>query len=139
MSKPVTLPDKPSALIRLALADLAKCERSPKYKINMAWWLKGPDAADTVCKVCLAGAVMAQTLRLKVESDKEIMPISGSDDGRKLSALDWLRQGGVNSACNNLGIQSPIENRSITPYNNDSKLFRKQMRALANDLAKAGL
>jgi hypothetical protein len=34
----VKLPKKPSALLRLALADLEKAEKSPRVKINMGEW-----------------------------------------------------------------------------------------------------
>lgn len=44
-----------SGLIRLALADLRKCEQSPKYKINMDDW----HVPNSRCSVCLAGSVMA--------------------------------------------------------------------------------
>ena len=53
------LPDKPSELIRLALADLRKCEADPRYLIDMAQWHR--PVTSELCHVCLAGAVMART------------------------------------------------------------------------------
>jgi len=55
------LPDKRSSLIRLAVADLEKCERNPRYVINMDSWII---SGETTCSVCLAGSIMAQTLNM---------------------------------------------------------------------------
>jgi len=56
---------KPSSLIRLALADLKKCEADPAYKIDMDNWhlpISNRTGSNTVCHVCFAGAVLAKTL-----------------------------------------------------------------------------
>lgn len=55
------LPDKRSSLIRLAVADLEKCERDPRYVIDMGSWII---SVETTCSVCLAGSIMAQTLNM---------------------------------------------------------------------------
>lgn len=58
-----TLPDKPSELIKVALADLKKAEQDPRYKINMGAWHTGRKyQGETTCKVCFAGAVIAFSL-----------------------------------------------------------------------------
>jgi hypothetical protein len=55
------LPDKPSELIRLAVKDMQLCEADPRYKLDMRSWHRPVEGA---CHVCMAGAVMAQTLTL---------------------------------------------------------------------------
>lgn len=65
--KNTQLPDKPSELIRLALKDLRKTERQFwKYKIDMDIWHSGKTSTLSRCSVCLAGAVMAQTLKTPI-------------------------------------------------------------------------
>lgn len=54
------LPDKPSELIRLAVADLERAEASPDYIIDMGCWHE--PIPNGLCAVCFAGAVIAGTL-----------------------------------------------------------------------------
>lgn len=57
----IKLPDKPSEIMRLALADLRSCKSDDTYKINMGTW--HTPLLNGRCSVCLAGAVMAKTLK----------------------------------------------------------------------------
>ena len=66
-------PEKKWQLLELALKDLRKAERSDKYEVHMGFWYKPND----VCKVCLAGSVMAFSLGVVPNStvhDREIDP-----------------------------------------------------------------
>jgi hypothetical protein len=55
------LPNKLSALLRLAVQDAQKCEAMPEvYTLDMNKW-HFPQSGGA-CQVCMAGAVMAQTL-----------------------------------------------------------------------------
>lgn len=72
------LPDKKSELIRLAIADLEKCEQDPNYTIDMTRWHE--PRYDGVCQVCLAGSVMAKTLNANIRF-----------------YLDWVRYGSTTS------------------------------------------
>lgn len=131
-----TLPDKPSDLIRLALSDLARCERSPKYEIDMGDWHR----PNGKCLVCLAGSVMAKTLEAPMH--KRWWPKDFPDQGGKLIALDRFRRGDVDIAFEALGFHysaaDRLTYRSICPYSRDPKQFRKDMFKLARDLEKAG-
>ena len=129
------LPRTPSKLIRLALADLAKCEEDPRYKVHMGEW---HEPKGGVCSVCLAGSVIAQTIgTLPVVS---CIPCFFDDEEMTLIALDALRNGDVSDAFDDLGLgESPIDDREITPYEDDHERFRTDMEELANDLEKAGL
>lgn len=127
------LPDKPSELIRLALADLEECEKDPRYAIGMVRW-HAPE--DGRCVVCLAGAVMAKSLDAPI--DQFVVP---EDDQKALYALDEFRVGNILQALLYMGYpSSPIENyRFINRYGTDRDVFKSDMRTLAEDLEKAGL
>lgn len=55
-----TLPELPSALIRLAVKDLEACQHDKRYHINMRTWHCAEELGLEVCTVCLAGSVLAQ-------------------------------------------------------------------------------
>ena len=64
---PDSLPDKGGALLRVALADIAKAEANPKYEVFMgAWHETFSNPKGTVCEVCLAGSVIAFSLNLPI-------------------------------------------------------------------------
>lgn len=55
------LPDKPSEIVEIALHDLEVCENSPAYEIDMSRWYD-TTIEEGVCRVCLAGAVLASRM-----------------------------------------------------------------------------
>ncbi len=130
------LPKKPSALIRLALDDLRKVERSKKYKVNMNVY---HIPFDSICNVCLAGAVMAKTLKIPPYS---VSSTFNFNEGDKLRAINWLRCGSVDVAFHILNLpmfKGNEFNRNISNYSKRNKnKFHKQMRQLARDLEKGG-
>ena len=91
------LPKTPSELIRVALADLRACEDDHRYVVDMGDW-HAPitdDSGREVCSVCLAGAVMAQTLRVPREQPIYSAGLRHHSRGVKdgLYALDCFRRG----------------------------------------------
>lgn len=137
-AKPVKLPDKPSALIRLALRDLEKCERSPKYKVEMAYW-HDPNGK---CKVCLAGSVMAKSLGVGPNQQLHPQDLEDADTQRKLFALNAFRVGGIHGGLEEMGIKRPITLPMTVPrefYKENSTKFKVFMRGVATMLAKEGL
>lgn len=134
------LPDKPSALIRLALADLRKCEADPAYEIDMDAYHQ-PEHGK--CVVCLAGAVMA--CDLDVSRFRVFAPASFERSiAMKLIALNQFRTGDVTCGLNVLKlpdntIAPPNLDRCVTPYDVDQEMFYMDMAKLADDLEKAGL
>ena len=132
------LPNKPSELIHLALEDLEKAERSPKYKINMDDWHS--PISSTRCEVCLAGAVMAGTMECDIG---EFMGPSEFGQSRaKLSSLEYFRLGEVATALIKLGIKKPPQiqdNYKIISYQASHKKFKEDMMCLAFCLHGAGL
>ena len=138
------LPDLPSDLITLALNDLEKCRAMPQiYTIDMEVWHDGMGEYHK-CEVCLAGAVMAQTLQtpLHVSIDPSNCAFAVADSN-KLLALNGFRGGAIRYGVSFMGIE-PLPKSikgfyGITPYEDDPAAFIKDMRALAADLAKHGL
>ncbi len=137
------LPDKPSALIRVALDDLAACELSKDYEVNMGEWhiLRDTSLGNPYCAVCFAGAVMAQTLGADLEED--LNPASFPRDTNKLQALDCFRQGEVVGGLVNMGLAVPRgfgAVAEIPAYDaEDPTEFHWAMCDLADRLEKAGL
>jgi hypothetical protein len=87
------LPDKLSALIRVAVADMRKVQADPRYELDARTWHEPRDTDDNkaVCAVCMAGAVMANTLSADLNDDLSIGDFG--DDADKLDALDDVRGG----------------------------------------------
>jgi len=91
-----SLPTVLSDLIELALADLTKCEASPDYIVSMDDWWHWYDDDTNVCFVCLAGAVMAQTLGSDLTWAG--CPSNWATQEKHLEALDRARSGRIDRA-----------------------------------------
>ena len=108
--KRVRLPNSMPALTELAVRDVIRCERQPKkYRLDMAKWLYRPQLSKP-CSVCMAGAVMAQTLgvRLPVEGTG-LDPLSLGDEHARvrLYAINAIRTGDAHYAYYRLGRVPP--------------------------------
>ena len=136
-----SLPNKPSDLLRLALNDLSKIEKSNGYNVNMAAWHTPALAAPATkkCQVCLAGAAMAKSL--KGDFDLDLTPTSYNDrTANKLFAINLFRIGNVGGAFQRMGRsyrRGRTFDRIIADYYN-RKEFKKDLRKLVVDLAKNG-
>ena len=91
------LPDKLSALIRVAEADLTKIEHDDRYCVSMDddWHtavmpLVSLGNSMRKCHVCLAGAVMCRRLGITQDGTPDDFPKRTQD---KLYALDYIRAG----------------------------------------------
>ena len=124
------LPNDPSELIRLAIADLEKVERSHRYRVDMRVW---HEPYRGVCSVCLAGAVMAATLG--TTRSQSLIYRDFSDEVRnKLLALDYFRIGSISKGFKYLGIESDLDNVPICPYDDEPDQFKRDMLELADTL-----
>lgn len=142
---PKPLPNKPSKLIRLALADLEKIERSKRYRVDMGQFHNPIDTkprraveADR-CAVCFAGSVMAKTAG--APRGRWLFPVDYDPDTHmKLVALDRFRLGDIIIGLVSMGL-APIEEeeRAICHYDVDPKQFKRDMRKLADDLEELKL
>lgn len=134
------LPEKPSDLIELALADLRKVEKDERYVVNMRDW-HAPAPAFGFCNVCLAGAVMAGTLGHS--PDECLTPGDlGPTLDSKLRALDSLRLGRVRTALDYLGRAfdpDEVPDCYIPQYSaRNPEPFHAAMGALAQQLRALG-
>lgn len=136
------LPNKPSKLLEVALADLRKCEKSPDYDIKMGVWHEPPSLNHSTCQVCLAGAVMAKSL--KICRTKCAYP---TDDNfnetieRKLRALNAFRVGVCSDGFMYMDLQQSqgcLFNRFMNSYHGSPSKFYEDMQHLIIDLKKAG-
>jgi len=140
-----TLPDKLSALIRLAIKDLELCEQTPGVVISMGYWYA---KKETTCYVCLAGAVMMQTLQLPLDfkggPDCTHFDFSKSPYQSHLGALNQIRMGRVSDALSFLppaaeAFPGDWSNVDIPSYAEDPGRFKADLLALASALALEGL
>ncbi len=132
MKKP---PKKLSRLIRLALADLAKVERSKKYVVDMTWSWHSPQPSGK-CAVCLAGSVMAKTLNVPPDRFANPRYYDFSDEWLDaLLMLNDVRQGCLSLDLNEKG----IPDRRITPYRVKKTQWRKDMWKIVRELEAKGL
>ena len=157
------LPGRPSELIRFALNDLKACEEDPSYEVGMGSWHSPrlrhrlahvTDAEPTPhmeCKVCLAGSVMAKTLKIPLRryvsspnsmDDREHLSITDTQTRQRLWALDRFRTGNISSALNELrltpspGIEDTWE---ISRYvGRSSEGFFQSMNDMADHLERHG-
>lgn len=154
------LPDKMSDLLKLALKDEAKAERSPRYIMDMDQWHE-PDldwdngkklGFQVSCHVCFAGAVMS--FSLGGEWGKTLGPEDFRNGNvQKLHALDMLRRGKVYAAACYMKLVGVFRTANIFSYHEFSEngvvhvsnyiwgrlAWRKSMYHLADRLASAGL
>ena len=136
-----SLPGKPSELIRIALKDIRKVEKSPLYSIYMDDWhvpmYEG--GQQETCQVCMAGAVMAHTLDTDIT--KDVSP-GNFDERHALNALNEFREGNMISGFYDLGIPAPkeLKNRiSVPPYDDENvEPFHGAMNYMANELERKG-
>lgn len=141
------LPNKPSKLIRLALADLVRAEHDPLYEIHMGTWHSRRWVPGAVgeelgpCSVCFAGVVMAFSLELPIGLDA--LPECFSDGiKRKLFALDSFRCGGIQTGLAEMGLQLPsglAQSMQVPPYDALNGAFHAAMNEMANLLERNGL
>jgi len=147
------LSDKPSEMLLEALHDLLVMEKRPNVTIDMGSWYVPRDVG---CEICLAGAAMAQRfdLRAKFEPDiwgdgdsyYELSPSDcGDSAGKKLHAIDDLREGRLYEALIELGIRIDLipdglpSTVPVSDYHTDRERFIGDMHYVAAVLEKHGL
>ena len=131
-------PEKLSSLIRLALDDLAKCEDDDDYVVSMNVWHESSWDGN-YCRVCFAGAVMAQTLETPLHA--KIFPIHHRRWYHALRALNFARNGFLRDALRELGLPIPeqLNDQKISFYQSSPAAFRKDMWRAAEELERFGL
>jgi len=99
------LPDKPGDLVRLAAMDFLDVSRNPKYIIEMSGWHRPKRlTSNKICYVCLAGGVIAGTLR--ANRNHAAAPTDYDEDTcEKLDSLDDLREGYTENFLHKIGYE----------------------------------
>ena len=143
------LPSKPSALIKAALKDLAKIERSKKYVVDMGYWhVTDESKKNAKCQVCLGGSVLVKTLKvpLKQKFGHGTIEEMGSEVSSKIFALDQFRRGNIGKALDYLGLYK-VATKYSKKYNGDfhyvpdydeKKEFKAALLKIAANLKKIG-
>lgn len=149
------LPDLPSALIRVAVSDLALCQITPGYIINMTEW--HTPTKSGICQVCLVGSLMAMTYKMP-----RILSSGPGDFNRKVDKkmdfLDTIRKGGsyglsvllpeIGIAFNEKKLEALCDIIYDSPSatylrdhdcNNGSPAFKQALLDIATQLEQAGL
>lgn len=100
---PHELPTCMCGILRRAVEDVMVVAKMPKYRISMASWHE----PNGVCKVCMAGAVMARTLR----ADRKYVyePSDFESEEYALYAVNSMRVGDM------VGAHWQIYGRGVTP------------------------
>lgn len=99
------LPNTLHELMRLALQDLRKCLVDPAYVVGMTEWHRVIDCGDDfdddrACVVCMAGAVMSQSLGASPLDHLEpgCYRTGGDSYADKLLAINQVRMGAIRAA-----------------------------------------
>lgn len=134
-----TLPDLPSELLLLALKDLEACELSDKYTIDMSTWYLQRLYTDPIddrefkqkCQVCMAGAILAQTL--KIDTVGFVGPYTSgfkSTLTKKLLAINCANYGDFEEMLDVLGIVKKVKFDGLVmpPYARDPVKFKSVLR-----------
>lgn len=131
------LPNKPSALIRLAINDLNAIEKQKdKYSINMTEW-HSPNYMEDTCAVCLAGSVMANTLKLDSNEHLDADEVEDISIQNKLYAINSFRIGQIKEGVEQLNLKMPLYLNNEVPivsYASNKSTFKKQLLKMADVL-----
>ena len=136
------LPDLPSELILAALADLKKVEEmSDEFVVNMTDWVvyRGDQ-----CSVCLAGAVMTQSLGSNQWNKMDVPSCYDPTTADKLSALNYFRLGEIECGLWEMHIQflkgTIKTHMPVRPYKeNFSYIFHQDMMEMVKYLQSVNL
>ena len=136
--------EKLSDLLEIAQTDLKAIEKDERYTVNMVAWHSA--AIGGKCAVCMAGAVMARSL--KTPYDISASPFNGYMDvtvSKKLHAINYARSGDVLMALTMLGGNEShyshyyLERPYIVSYHSNSQAFHTGITDLIANLRGEGL
>ena len=141
------LPDKLSDLIIVAVEYLEKCEKDPRYLVDMDYWAyKGHDG---VCMVCMAGAMIVQQHPEGFKSRNCYVPLRFvMSDRLKLCAINFVRthRWEIALECFDYkneevieALKQELDDERVSEYHNDPEKHKANMRRAAEILASHGL
>ncbi len=123
------LPAKLSDLLELAVRDVQKCEAEPaRFKLHMGNWHKPDNGA---CVVCMAGAIMAQTIGVPDQEERSVFQgLPCVDDvepyRHALAAVNELRMSKIISAAKELDMP-PLSRAQCAAADEASDLIRREL------------
>lgn len=129
-------PKKFSQAMRMALKDLAKVEKDPKYRVDMGAWHLANAYPNHKCAVCFAGSVMAKSFKLSPDEEASFTSFQGKWPSIFI-ALNRVRRGDVSGALRIFSGAITDKFTTVVPtvnYEKDPKLWRKQMFAIVRKL-----
>ncbi len=134
------LPNKLSALIRIAVKDLELAEQSPNVEINMSQW-HTVDRYSKKCMVCFAGGVIRGFMEDTDDRyEWDLIPTKYHD---RLMSLNEVRHGNIPLALREMGItqydKNKVRRRKVVTYHENPTKFKKQMLSIADVLERNGL
>ena len=98
------LPNKLSDLLELAMKDVRAIEEDPRYRLDMSHWHMPSIETPGVCLVCMAGAVMANTLEISpTQNFGEPHILVDYMNGPAIRAIDLMRKGAFEAAHYTMG------------------------------------
>jgi len=124
-----SIPRKLSSLILVALDDLEKAEKDPKFKVDMGLYFR---PSENGCLVCFAGSVMAFGLGANPKR-----PYCTGDFPRyteRLRALDKIRMGSFHDEQ-----RGEYARFDVTSYYTDPERWKMEMVLTAFALKEIGL
>lgn len=99
------LPDVPSKLLRVALADFIACEQNSDYELNPYMWHSFRYTPNKCC-VCFAGSVIANRLGAGLYEIKTPYCFDFITKNRLL-ALDAISKGSIDGFFHYMGMKQP--------------------------------
>jgi hypothetical protein len=147
------LSDKPSELLRQALADLYAVEKRPECVINMDTYVAMDDGPEgsRVCELCMAGAVMyLGTPEIQALFDQDGFDSAGpmhfgndSSTAKKLYFISEFQFGHYSMAFSFLDLPRPdflpADDEHFVAYADNPLKYKRKIRGLANKLERHGL
>jgi hypothetical protein len=91
-------PRKFSAWLELAIADLKRVELDPGFEVDMACFLKQHYTRPGVCRVCLAGSVLAGAGHNPTSRFADEFHSLTHSERNLLQAIDAVRSGNIQTA-----------------------------------------
>ena len=86
---------KPSVLLETAVADMKLCLADERYEIDMLTWYEPAETPNQKCLVCLAGAVLAQTVGFGTSNNISHVFSHLYGFRNQMYAINMFRLGGI--------------------------------------------
>lgn len=132
------LSDVPSEALAQALSDLELVEQDEEYVVDMYSWHE-PNSGG--CKVCLAGAVLAKTVKvpINVKISPNFFMNTASRMSGKLYAMDSFARGDVSGGLSHFGIESKNDVFFPVPtYESNPDGFKSVIKSIIKKLKEIG-